>query len=266
MKIFLKKISLPFSIIIENGALLTALTKQTWQSRGKSGLIPLLWPFITPVFLLAVYYLAFGVILNLRRSAGQSNYALSLFCGITVFNIFAECLNSGSTSVISQSRFVKNAAFPLEVLPLTTVCLSLITGGIYIMVILAGTWISGIYGLGQLMFIIHLVPFLFFCSGIALFASALSVFFRDFPIGAALIQQGLFFLSPIIYSISIIPERCRFFVELNPLCGYIEAIRSSLLGSSFTGNWWLLWINGLVVYFLGFAFFNKTKKWFADVI
>lgn len=257
----------PFSIFVANRQLLSALTKQLWFSRGKGGFIPLLWPLLTPVFLLLVYYFSFGVILKLRDIPGESNYSLSLFCGIAVFNIFAESFSAGASSIISQPQYVKNATFPLEVLPLSTVGAAMFSGLIYLFITVIATVLSGAFHLSCFAGILCLIPFFLFCSGIALFAGALSVFIRDFPIFAVLLQQGLFFLTPIIYPISVIPEAYRDYFQFNPLMYYVESIRKVILAGDFAAiDWGMLWGYGLLFYLAGYFFFSKTKRGFADVI
>lgn len=263
----MKNALIPFTIFIQNRQLLTALIKQLWVSRGKGGFLPLLWPLLTPVFLLLIYYFSFGVILNLRNIPGESNYTLTLFCGIAVFNIFTESFNNGASSIISQPQYVKNATFPLEVLPLSTVGAATISGLIYLVITIIGTMIFGTFNFMFPLCVLCLIPYLLFCSGVALFAGALSVFIRDFPIFAALIQQGLFFLTPIIYPISVIPGKYRFYFQFNPLVSYVESVRNVVLnGNMASVNWYMLWGYGLLFYLAGFFFFHKTKKGFADVI
>ncbi len=261
----LKIVSAPLHIPIAERTLLAALTLRMWRSRGKGGLFARLWPLLTPFFLLVIYYCAFGVVLNLRSEFGGANYALFMFSGIAVFNIFSESLSGGAISVISQPGYVKNAGFSLEVLPLAAVGCALFSGTVFLAVTLAAAALGP--GLSLRVFLLPLVllPYLFFCMGTALLAGALSVFIRDFPQFAALLIQGLFFLTPVIYPAGSIPDSCRRLIGLNPLTGYVEAARSAVFGGAFCG-WGWLWINGVAVYLLGFIFFHKTRRGFADVI
>lgn len=262
----ISNICLPVHTVSKNRKLIFALTLRMWRSRGKDGLFAALWPILTPFILLGVYYYVFGVILDFRQGVGGANYALSMFCGISVFNIFAESMNSGAQSMIAHPGYVKNAMFDLEVLPLSGVGCALISGLIYLLTVFAAAGCSGIFRWQAVMVPVSLLPYLLFCAGIAMFCGAMSVFLRDFPIFLLLLQQGLFFLTPIIYPMSKVPETYRKVIEYNPLTGYVESIRSALLGNVEFANWHWLWINGIAVYLLGFCFFRKTRKGFADVI
>ena len=101
----------PFVIITTNRELLKVMTVRLWFSRGKGGLLHFLWPLLTPIFLLIIYYFAFGVILNIRNISTNSNYALEMFCGMAIFNIFAETINSSAYSITAQVNLVKKAVF-----------------------------------------------------------------------------------------------------------------------------------------------------------
>ena len=140
---------LPWRILYANRELAGTLAFRTWQSRYKGSLFNFLWAFLTPLFLLLVYYLAFGLILNLRSHAGNAEipYALTMFCGMAVYNIFSESVSAACYSVVSQPGYVKKALFDLEVLPFSSFGSSLFSGGIWLAVATAAGLISGRTGL-----------------------------------------------------------------------------------------------------------------------
>ena len=245
--------------------LLTVLTLRTWRSRGKGGIFSALWPILTPLFLLVVYYCAFGLVLNLRNNVGNVNYALFMFSGMTLFNVFTESLTVGAYSIISQSGYVRNASFDLEVLPLTAVGCAFLTGLCWLAVVLAAAGCAGTLGVRLLWLPPVLIPFGLFCIGVALFSGAISVYLRDFPQFAVLIQQGLFFLAPIVYPADVIPEQYRPWLLLNPLTGYVEAFRAALFGLQ-VERIGLLWVIGIAVCLAGWIFFRSTRKGFIDAI
>ena len=254
-----------FRALCADRVLLTVLVARSWKSRGKGGLFSALWPIVTPLFLLAVYYCAFGLILNLRQNVGGVNYALSMFSGMALFNVFAESLNAGAWSIISQPGYVRNASFDLEVLPLTAVGCAFLTGLCWLAVVLAAAGCAGTLGIRLLWLPAVLIPFGLFCAGVALFSGAASVYLRDFPQFAVLLQQGLFFLAPIVYPASVIPAPYRRWLYLNPLTGFVEAFRAAVFGLP-VENVGLLWIVGIAAAFAGWVFFRKTRKGFIDAV
>lgn len=254
-----------FRTLYADWELLTVLVPRTWRSRGKGGLFSALWPVVTPLFLLTVYYCAFGVVLNLRQNSGGVNYALSMFSGMALFNVFAECLHAGANSIISRPGYVRNASFDLEVLPLTAVGCAFLTGLCWFAVILAAAGCAGMLGPRLLWLPLVLIPFGFFCTGVALFAGAVSVYLRDFPLFAVLLQQGLFFLTPIVYPAEVIPASYRPWLFANPLTGFVEAFRAALFGLP-VERIGLLWVTGIAAGLAGWAFFRQTRKGFIDAV
>lgn len=251
-----------------NWTLLFAMTMRIWLSRGKGGVFQLLWPIITPVFLLVVYYFAFGVILNLRNIDGGNSYALVIFSGMAIFNVFAECINLGATSIITQPDYVRKAMFDLELIPLSITGSAIISGAIWLVIVIIGAGLSGCLS-GQLWWTIPLLlPYIVFCLGCVFFVSSISVYLRDFPMFLTLLLQGIFFMTPIIYPITVVPERFKWLIELNPLTIFICSIQSSILSSA-TVTLHDLGVTSLIsiiTFALGITFFQKTKRGFADVV
>lgn len=248
-----------------DGELLAVLTLRMWRSRGRGGIFSLLWPVVTPVFLLGVYYCAFGVILGLRRLPGEADYALSMFCGMTVFNVFAESLQTGAVSLISRPGYVKNMTGDPEVLPLAAVGCAMLTGLCWFAVVLAAAGYAGTLGSRLLRLPLILPPWCAFCAGVALFAGAISVFLRDFPQFAVLLQQGLFFLTPIVFPLSAVPEPLRFLILANPLTGFVEAFRAAVFGLPAAGTG-TLWLCGFAVLLLGWGFFHRIRREVVDAV
>ena len=244
------------------------MTARMWLSRGKGGLFHLLWPFITPAIMLTIYYLAFGVILNLRNLSSDTNYALEMFCGMAIFNIFAETVNTSAYSLTSQANLVKKAVFDLEVIPLATVGCAVISGLFYLAVVLTAAICGGGVSAGLWKLPPLFLAYIFFCAGCAFLVSSLSVFLSDLPMLLPLITQALFFLTPIIYPRSIVPENLLLIVDLNPLSAFVCSMRSSILGTGVVTPLKMLYpfILCLASFLLGYAFFTKTKKGFPDVL
>ena len=258
----------PWSVLYKNIELLKVMTLRLWFSRGKDGSLHLLWPLLTPVFLLLIYYFAFGVILNIRNVSGGGNYAFEMFCGAAVFNIFAETVYGASGAIKAQQNIVKKSVMDLELIPLSITGCAVLSGIIYLAVILIAALFSGGIGGEIIKLPLLAVCFILFCAGCACFVSALSAYIADVSMALPLIVQALFFGTPIIYPLKVVPESLCRIIKLNPLTGFVCAIRDSILNTrTETGyNILILFLTGLLMYIFGLLFFARVKKGFADVL
>jgi lipopolysaccharide transport system permease protein len=114
--------------LIEHRNLIVALTVREVLGRYRGSVLGLFWSVFQPILMLAVYTFVFGLIFRSRWPGGsgsRSEFALVLFSGLLVFNMFAECLNRAPTIILSNTNYVKRVVFPLEVLPCVTVAVAL---------------------------------------------------------------------------------------------------------------------------------------------
>jgi lipopolysaccharide transport system permease protein len=223
--------------------------------------------------MLTVYTLVFGVIFQSRwpqaRSDSLADFALILFAGLSAYSCFSETVSRAAGSIVSVPNYVKKVIFPLEVLPV-----SILGAALFHMLVSIGVLLVAHLALGGGMpwtvILLPLVslPLIFLALGIAWFVASLGVYIRDVGQAIGIVLQVMFFLTPIFYSIEIIPEPFRTLVLLNPMAPVTENFRRVLLWGqlpSFPGTLW--WILGTgVVMMLGYAWFMKTRKGFADVL
>lgn len=149
-----------------------------------------------------------------------------MFCGMAVFNIFSESVNTSAGVVTGNPSYVKKVIFPLEILPLSTVLSTLIFGLAWFALLLAGmfAFTHQIYWT-TLLLPVTLIPLLLFTSGIAFFVASLGVYLRDVQQIIGVVTQILFFMTPIFYPISVVPQRLRWILEYNPLSPVVEETR-----------------------------------------
>ncbi|MBU0639332.1 MAG: ABC transporter permease, partial [Planctomycetes bacterium] len=224
----------------------------TWQLaqreiviRYRGSYLGLLWSVLTPLVLLGIYTFAFAVVFNIRwgddpnESRGQ--FALTMFCGMLLYNLFAEVVNRAPSLVVGNANFVKRVVFPLEVLVLTGLLSALVN-----MLIGYGVWAIGwvlMYKswvpITALYFPLVLVPVLLTTVGIAWLLASLGAFLRDIGPAVMLFTQMLFFATPIFYSIDRVPMPFRRVLELNPLTHAIEGVRRVLMSGGQPD--WLSW-------------------------
>lgn len=258
--------------IWRNRSLIHASAKREVLGRYRGSALGLLWSFFNPLFMLIVYTLVFSVVFNARWGSGSTSkveFALVLFAGLIVFNLFAECIGRAPSLILANPNFVKKVVFPLEILPFVGLLAAL-----YHAFISLGVWLAtyiALFGLPHVtVFLFPLVtlPFVFFIMGFSWILASLGVFLRDVSQFIGVVVSMLMFLSPIFYPASALPESYRHLLYLNPLTPTIEMTRDVLYWGRLPDFTMLAvyWLATGVIAWLGFAWFQKTRKGFADVL
>ena len=261
-------------LIWRNRSLLKQMVVRLITARYKGSTLGLLWNVIHPLMMLTIYTFVFSVVFNARwgvQSAADSKgaFAIILFCGMAVFSIFSEAANLSATQITGNPNYVKKVLFPLLLLPLSQVLASFILGLIWVALLFLGAvFIYGNISWTMLFLPLIWLPLFLFTLGISCFVSSLTVYFKDTPYILQVILQVLFFVTPIFYPITAVPERLQIFLKVNPLTLLIEETRKVFLYAQMP-DWNFFAISlatGIAVCLLGVAWFNKTQKGFADVL
>ncbi|WFO52666.1 ABC transporter permease [Aeromonas veronii] len=257
--------------IQENKSLVIALIKRDLLSKYKGSILGVLWSFITPLCMLLVYTFMFSVVFNARwgSNGNKSEFALVLFSGLMIFNFFSEVINRAPGLILTNQSYVKKVVFPLETLPFVICGAALVNLIISLIVwVLFYIFLFGIPHIEVLLFPVILLPLMFMTVGITYILSSLGVFLRDLGQFISVVLTAMMFLSPIFYPISALPTDYQVWMQLNPLTAIIESSRALLINGELPD--WRLYIMYFVVSFnvmwLGFAWFQYTKKGFSDVL
>lgn len=263
-----------FLCLKQHFQLVLQMVRREIASRYRGSFLGLLWSFVTPLLMLAIYTFVFGVVFKVRLAQAEGignkfEFALLLFAGLIVFNLFSECLSRAPTLILNNTNYVKRIIFPLEILPWVTLGAGLFHAGIsygvlFIFLMAAGQSLSWTV----LLLPIILLPFIFFTLGLTWFLASVGVFVRDIGQFIGLVLTMLLFMSPIFYPASALPESVREYLFLNPLTFIIEQSRAVILFGRLP-DW-----SGLTIYYAisllvawsGFLWFQKTRKGFADVL
>ncbi|WP_336275055.1 ABC transporter permease [Vreelandella indica] len=253
--------------------LIARLIKRDVLGRYKGSLLGLAWSFVTPIIMLVIYTFVFTVVFNARWGVeGEESkgvFALQLFAGLIVHGLLAEVLTRSPSLILINTNYVKKVVFPLEILPLIPLGSALFHAAISSLVlILAQLVVLGSIPWTFWMLPLVLLPLIVLTMGISWLLASLGVFLRDIGQTMGLIATMLLFLSPIFYPISALPESFHGVIHANPLTFIIEQARVVLLEGRLPD------IGGLIKYlavslgvaWLGFAWFQKTRKGFADVL
>ena len=262
----------PVACLTNNTHLAWQLTRQEILNRYRGTLLGALWSFITPLLLLTVFTFVFSVVFQARWNRAidsRGEFAVVLFAGFLVFWLFADCVTRAPHLIVQNVNFVKKVVFPLEILPWTIMLSTLFHTGISVLVLMI--FRSVVFGLPSwtiLLFPVVLLPFVFLTLGICWFLSSIAVYYRDTTHAVSVAITVLMYSSPIIYPMSMVPETLRPIVELNPLSLIVQQARMTLLWDE-VPDWIALakyMMLAWAVAWLGFAWFQKTRKGFASVI
>jgi len=255
-----------------NYSLVKASVKREVFGRYRGSFLGIFWSFFNPLLMLAVYTFVFGTILKARWSVeadSHEQFALVLFAGLITFNLFAEPINRAPSLIVSNPNYVKRIVFPLEILPFVTVGSSLfhylVSLGIWL---LAYALFYGTPPASVLYFPLILLPLLIFTLGVTWILASLGVFLRDVSQFIGLITTAMMFLSPVFYPSSSVPESYRHLLYLNPLTPAIEYSRDVLYwGKQPDFELLAIYLVAASLFaWLGFIWFQKTRKGFADVL
>lgn len=256
-----------------NRQLIWNLTCREVLGRYRGSLLGVFWSFITPVLMLIIYTFVFRVAFNAKWGGPYSNsagdFALILFIGLIVFFVFSESAIKAPSLITSNVNFVKKIVFPLEILPVVTIGGSIFHAFISFLVWFLGyILMNGTPPVTAFFLPLLIAPLVFLTLGVSWFFSSLGVYLRDTSqvIGAAC--QALMFMSPIFYPISALPEQYQWLIKLNPLTIIIEQVRDCLFFEALPQYTALLttYLSTLLVAWLGYIWFQKTRKGFADVL
>jgi len=266
----------PFTIVVHLWHYRNLIQQLTWREvigRYKGSFVGLGWSIINPLIMLGIYTFVFSVIFRARWGVeleeGRAAYALTLFIGLITFNLFAEVVNSAPTLILSNVNYVKKVVFPLEIIIFVKFLGVTINALFSLSILLVGILL--VYGYIHwtvLLLPIAWLPIMMFSLGWGYFLASLGVFVRDLGPTVTIITTMLFFLSPIFYPITVLPEHLRVFFRLNPIAIFVEDARRVLVWGLMPD--WPFFLSGLalslLVFILGYIWFMKSKKAFADVI
>ena len=256
-----------------NRELIRALIKREVVGRYRGSFLGILWSFFNPMFMLAVYTFVFSVVFKARWGEGggdsKTEFALVLFAGLMVFNVFSECVSRAPGLILANANYVKKVVFPLEILPWVGLGASLFHGAISMTVWLAAYLVLfGVPHATVLYLPLIILPLALFIMGVSWFLASLGVYLRDVSQFIGVITTVLMFMSPVFYSAEVLPEEYRSLLYMNPLTPVIEQARAVLYWGQMPDMKLLLvcLLVSMVVIWLGFAWFQKTRKGFADVL
>lgn len=252
--------------------LMATLVRREVLGRYQGSSMGLLWSLFNPMLMLAVYTFVFSVVFKARWHAGsdsKTEFALILFTGLIVFNLFSDCINRAPLLILSNVNYVKKVVFPIEILPVVQ-----LGAALFHALVSLGVWLLFylvFFGWPQptvVLLPLALLPLLLLTAGASWFLASLGVFLRDVAQVIGVLSLVLMFLSPIFFPASALPEAFQPWLQLNPLSQVIEQVRAVLVWGQVPA--WSDYLPhlglSLLVAWGGFAWFQRTRAGFADVL
>lgn len=253
--------------------LFRALAHRDVHKRYTETLIGASWGLLVPLVMLAIYTVIFSEIFQAKWGgltvAAKTDYAVILFIGLIVYGIFAESVARAPSAIVSQPNLVTKVVFPLRLLPMVIVSTSLYNAVISLVPLILFLSFSS-FGLHieALLAPILLVPTIALVLGVTFFFASLGVFLRDVDQFAALFARVVQYLTPVLYPSEIFPEPIRSVMRASPLAIQVEQLRDLIVFGRMP-NWLDFGVSAffsMLVFLLGYWWFQRTRRAFADVI
>ena len=250
--------------------LMANLTLRELRAKYKRSLLGWAWSLLNPLATMLIYTLVFGYILKVQPPRGESSgikiFALFLLCGLLPWNYLTAGVGGAIGNLLANANLVKKTYFPRDLLVASLVASCLVSfliemGLLIVAFLLFGNMVLAFLPVTMLLIVVLTL----FVTGMGLAFAVLNVYFRDVQHLVNILFQVWFYLNPIVYPITLVPERTKMFgvvvparslYELNPMVGFVEAFRdvlyhlqmpttgeiTYLIGVSvavFVGGWWL---------------------------
>jgi len=253
--------------------LIIEMTRREINQQYQGSFFGIIWSFVVPLCMLLIYTFIFTMVFKSRwQGAAETppgQFAIILFTAFSAFNVFTAILGRAPTLVTNNPSYVKKVVFPLEILPVTVLGANLFISLVNIVLVILGNLILTHTLSATLVFLpIVYLPLIFLCLGIGWFLASLGVYLRDINQVIPILSQVLFFVTPMFYSIESVPPLFQKILLLNPLTTIVTSFRQVILWNTnpFSIEWLALFFVTAVLAQLGYVWFMKSKKGFADVL
>ncbi|HEY7625122.1 MAG TPA: ABC transporter permease [Candidatus Limnocylindria bacterium] len=259
--------------LVDRRQLLADFAWRELRARYKGSALGFAWNFVNPLLQLVVFWLLFGVVLQTRpvTASGEQPYAVFLFVGLLPWTFFATSLQSGASAILANAPLVKKVRMPLQLLPAASVLSALANFLLSFLVLLAVLAIFGPRRPEGLVWIVPLVALQIVMNlGFAYLLSALAVFFRDVQHILGILLLAWYFLTPVLFSVSVLanrPDELRL-LYLNPMTAIIVAYQRALL-DGLPPEWGALAYSAVValaLFVVGFWYFDRVKDDFESAL
>jgi len=256
--------------IFQSKRLLWSLTKNEFKQKYVGNILGVFWAFIQPAAMIGIFWFVFQVGFK-SKPVDDFPFILWLVAGMFPWFYFAEGLSSGTNSVQSNSFLVKKVVFRVSLLPIIPL-LSALSIHIFFIFFMFGMFIY--YGYSPELYWLQLFYYAFATSilllGLSWLTSSIVIFFKDVGQLVAIVVQFGFWLTPIFWSLKMVPEKYHWIINLNPMAYIIDGYRNSMIYHKWfwedMGFTLYFWICTIIIFLLGGFTFKKLRPHFSDVL
>ncbi|MGE5341646.1 MAG: ABC transporter permease [Candidatus Omnitrophota bacterium] len=241
------------------------LVSRDLKVKYKGSSLGFAWSLLNPLLMLAVYTVAFTYVIKIK----VPNFPIFLFSALMPWNFLHATLSMGVVSISENSNLVKKVYFPREVLPLSIVLVNLFHFFLTFAVLIPALFFLNVTPGPIFLFLIVIILFqTFFVLGLTLVAAAYNVYYKDVKHVLEVFLQLWFWVTPIIWSVELLPERFRTFTYLNPFTPFVNAYRDIILHNRFPqlANLLLVMAWGVFSVLIGSSLFQNKQRRFAEEI
>jgi len=268
----LRQLAVPFVTAWRFQELIIAMLRQELAARFRNSVLGWTWAILRPLMTLSLYTVTFSSALRLpvaRAHGSVANYALFVFVGMIIFNLFTELVYRAPMLMHDHAARIKSSLFPSETLAWISFLRASVSAAISLGVLLVfQVLLTGGISWMLPVLVIVLVPLALFLVGLIWFLAAIGAFARDVGYLMVTIAPVMMLIAPVFYSVYGLPEDMQAYVWLNPLAGAIETARALLLGSPWpplAAQVWM-WLASILTFRGGYVFFMRYKGILVDVI
>lgn len=246
------------------------LAKKDFKARFLGSYLGILWAFINPIVTILILWFLFQIGFK-ARNIGNYPFSLWLLCGMIPWFFFSESLTNATGSIIDHDYLVKEFVFPVGILPMIKILSSLFVHFFFILLLVIILFFYKItYTINNIQIFYYLFATVIFVLGLSWITSSLVIFIKDISQIVAIILQFGFWITPIFWTLEMLPTRYGFFFSLNPLYYITNGYRESFLSKQwFWEDPWhtlFFWIVTFVIWVIGAIIFKKLRPHFADVL
>lgn len=241
------------------------------KSRYTGSLFGPLWIIATPLYQILLYTLVFSLILRMRfdEGAGTSSFVIYLLAGLIPWIFFSEATIRGTSTFIENAHLIRKVKFPLEVCVASVIVSSAVTFIIYMLFYLIMLIAMGVLKYHTLpLFVLPVIIVALLILGLSFCLGSIAVFFRDITQIVGITLNLVFFLTPIVYPASAVPENLRWLFNINPFYFIVEISRNVLVRGKLPDLLSIVYpsVFALGIFFAGYYIFERTKEAFKDIL
>jgi len=255
--------------------LIANLALRQFLQRYQGSFLGILWPFLAAAIQMVIYAFIFSVILKAKwQQAGISGpqedlpFWLIMFAGMTVYFFCSEMISAAPSMITSVPNYVKKIKFPLAVLPIVNLLVSVTTSCVFLVILAFAAAMVGAFHWYILLTPLVFMQAAFWCLGLSWMLAAAGVFIRDLQQVVPFLLQILLFLTPIFYPASAVPKAFRPVIQVNPLAFLVDTFRNlALWGIPPSWGIFLAWTAVSILFaYAGLLIFQRLRGAFADVL